>query len=81
MQPVQVNFTSCSLQWPEKYTVIVMQQETNINKTLQSAEQTVMGMENKYTLEKLDLRQKYQVSIILDKNISSSVAEIANFCK
>ena len=81
MQTVQVNFTNCSLQWPEKYIVTVMPQATNISKTIQSAEQTVTGMENEYTLENLDLRQKYQVSIKLGKSISLSIAEIANFCK
>ena len=81
MQPVQVNFTSCSLQWPESYTITVTQPGTNISNSFQLAEQAVMGKKNEYTLEKLDFRQKYQVSIKLEKSSSWSIAEIANFCK
>ena len=81
MQTVQVNITSCSLQWPESYTVTAIQQGSNANETFQSAEQAVMGMENECTLEKLDLRQRYQVSIKLQNYFSSSVFEITNICK
>ena len=78
---VQPQHTNCSLQWPEKYTVTAMQQGTYTNKTFQSAEQTVVGMENEYRMENLDLRQKYQMSIKWGRNITNSIAEIANFCK
>ena len=78
---MQAQYTSCSLQWPVNFIVIVMQQGQNTDAIFGSAKQTVMGMENEYTLEELDLRQKYQVSIKLWKSISSSIAEIADFCK
>ena len=78
---MQAQRTNCSLQWPEKFIVMVMQQGQNMEQFFESVEQTVMGMENEYTLEKLDLKQKYQVSIKLRKNISMSIAEIANFCE
>ena len=81
MQTVQVNFTGCSLQWPEKYTLAVKKQGTNPTETIQSVEQTVMGMENEYALENLDFRQKYQVSIKLGKSSSSSIPVIANICE
>ena len=78
---VQAQHTNCSLQWPENFMVMVMQHGPNTDKFFESAEQTVHGMVNEYTTEKLDLRQKYQVSIKLEKSFSSSIAEIANFCK
>ena len=81
MQTVQVNYTSCSLQWPEKYIVIAMQQGTNRSTTIQSAEQTVMGMENDHTLENLDLRRKYQMSVKLENHFSSSISQGINICK
>ena len=58
-----------------------MQQGTNTNESLQSAEQTVVGTMNNYTLEELKLRKKYQVSIKLERTWSSSAPELANFCK
>ena len=81
MQTVQVNFTSCSPRWPEKYTLKVLEQGTNPTEIMQEVEQAVMGMENEYTLENLELRGKYQVSIKLQNYFSSSVAKTANFCK
>ena len=78
---VQAQHTNCSLQWPENFIVMVIQQRPNTDAIFESAKQTVTGMKNEYTVENLDLRQKYHVSIKLGKSISSSIAEIANFCK
>ena len=78
---VQAQHTNCSLQGPDDFIVMVMQDEFNTDLIFESAEQAVTGLANEYTLENLDLRQKYQVSIKLRKSISSIIAEIANFCK
>ena len=74
--------TACSLQWPENFIVMVMQQGPSTNEIFfHLPKQTVTGMEKEWTLEKLKLRQKYQVSIKLEKNTSSSISEIADVCK
>ena len=78
---MQVDFTTCGLQRPEKFIVTVTPKGITTDESFHLAQQTVMGMWNEYTLEELDLGQKYQVSIILGGNVSSSVPTIANFCK